>query len=1594
MEFFNKILGRTDDMNTTFDSENNVSLNASLPKHGISTDKLDVPVQDSENTLNVSDLARDLNNKLILGTPRQDSTTKFNTNKWASPSRSANNSLLSGSGNNSLLSTSGNFSPTSDSSFVTARDSLTSNVYSPGAIEATEIETILLDKTIDVSSDSNDSLNLSLDASIIPKVQRRSEKKSEGDDFEIVDFDCDKEDVKVKPTQQQSQDSSEGTEPTEANDYIDSSIVSQDIYYLSAEESISEEGTSRYASLENVYNTVIHNSHVDNCEVSVVGINDLTQGAEVSVVGLNNITRATDVSVLGPNDITQSDFSVQSLSTLPDESNVDQFIEEISGTEPAKEQLLEKSIEVEDSESLNSSNRTLNESIVNNTTCSLDTNSPNPLVVEPVEVEIISDVQENNLEQLEKHISVINLNSEKSVEEIRAESLCKSFTVTTEPDPTGAAKLDSNIQDIVANTVECTQDASVTLDESKSDTVVSAETQPIETATENSNVIPEPTLNPSEQEDNNQTEESENKSELVADVIENVITEVKEKSAEKVVELSSVEKCQDDSKVLASDVQEKESIQQPAQSNSSSEIQCDEPLDLSIDLHEPIQESVEQSLAPVEEITKSADALNKISGKNNTALIVSQEPRESSVENPCEKTENQEPIESVTEPIGKDISVSKPQETPKDTSAAIESNINTTTIELEPVAENSTLEKQPVEKSNLKVTKATNPLEIITFQAQDQVSDTETRTFAVKNLDKTEALPSVVQEPVNTDFEKLQSLVENQTKSTDPQETKATEQVSEPQVQVPVIENAEEIAHLVVEVQETVKTDLGEPAIVPSESSLESVKENVEKTESSPLSVEEVVNSEVKSKREKKDSEQEQNILENPPVPESLLNQIHNKETKPKDLSVSKPQETPKDTSAAIESNINTTTTELEPVTENSTLEKQPVIKSTNPQEIITVQAQEQVSDTETFAVKNLDKTEALPSVAQEPVNTDLEKLESLVDNQTKSTDSQETKAKEQVSEPQVQAPVIENAEEIAHLAVEIQETIKTDLGEPAIVPSESLLEPFKENVEKIESSPLSVDEVVNSEVQSKREKKDTEQEQNIPENPPVPESLLNQTEHKETKPKALLSKAQETPKDTPAPIEIVEGDKPAKPNPETDNKPESTSLEVEKSNQTVEKSNEEVTVLVGSSAKTTNQENPSTTQSTAVETPSVQCENPISLAQDVEKPETASQKRKSFPLEANSAHNDSLGEFELIESQLSSDQAEEERRLSERIAENPAEVSSELLENVIPDGFMEDENINKSEAGPDTAEISREEFQSSDEWFKDPNSFDFLEQVSNKARIAESELRKQSLYVKFDPFLKSPVRSLAPQNNIMEEESLNDSKPISELNDSVANMSTNGDNTNGESLNVSSVPSQISNVSSQPDASGDACSSTGAEKDKLIEKLKKENAMLQNMLNDYENTITQCVNQREADKKQFEKYKKELEREKEEAQLHLRNSEIAFNDVHQKYERSKAIIEGMKANEDGLKARQAELEEELKKQLNKYEVLKNHAISQLEKANQDLELRMKTNEVEQAKLKAMLKKSEMHITSLQESLARKTQENGELTSICDDLLSKLGVNE
>ncbi|KAG1679887.1 hypothetical protein GQR58_012820 [Nymphon striatum] len=72
----------------------------------------------------------------------------------------------------------------------------------------------------------------------------------------------------------------------------------------------------------------------------------------------------------------------------------------------------------------------------------------------------------------------------------------------------------------------------------------------------------------------------------------------------------------------------------------------------------------------------------------------------------------------------------------------------------------------------------------------------------------------------------------------------------------------------------------------------------------------------------------------------------------------------------------------------------------------------------------------------------------------------------------------------------------------------------------------------------------------------------------------------------------------------------------------------------------------------------------------------------------------------------------------------------------------------NQSEAGPDIAEFTDEEFKSAVEFFKDPAAFEFLQKAGNSKTFEQSTLARMSLYVKFDPLLKqdSPTRRTSMQ--------------------------------------------------------------------------------------------------------------------------------------------------------------------------------------------------------------------------------------------------------
>lgn len=103
-------------------------------------------------------------------------------------------------------------------------------------------------------------------------------------------------------------------------------------------------------------------------------------------------------------------------------------------------------------------------------------------------------------------------------------------------------------------------------------------------------------------------------------------------------------------------------------------------------------------------------------------------------------------------------------------------------------------------------------------------------------------------------------------------------------------------------------------------------------------------------------------------------------------------------------------------------------------------------------------------------------------------------------------------------------------------------------------------------------------------------------------------------------------------------------------------------------------------------------------------------------------------------------------------------------------------------------------------------------------------------------------------------------------------------------------------------------------------------------VVEEYEKSISRLLADRERDRTSFEQDKMKLQEELQAANHHLTNTEAAFNDVHKKYERLKGVVSVYKNNETVLKESIQENVETIKTLETRYDKLKEHAMTQLEK--------------------------------------------------------------
>ena len=115
---------------------------------------------------------------------------------------------------------------------------------------------------------------------------------------------------------------------------------------------------------------------------------------------------------------------------------------------------------------------------------------------------------------------------------------------------------------------------------------------------------------------------------------------------------------------------------------------------------------------------------------------------------------------------------------------------------------------------------------------------------------------------------------------------------------------------------------------------------------------------------------------------------------------------------------------------------------------------------------------------------------------------------------------------------------------------------------------------------------------------------------------------------------------------------------------------------------------------------------------------------------------------------------------------------------------------------------------------------------------------------------------------------------------------------------------------------------------------------------------------------------------------------ERALKDTVRKYERTKEHIGKMKDWENKQKEMVGTVQGKLRREQERYEVLKTDATEKLAQASEKLAETKSSKEAEILKLRALLKKAELNVSSLDQKVGKLTKENEELTKICDELIA------
>uniref|UniRef100_A0A8C6DER6 Transforming acidic coiled-coil-containing protein C-terminal domain-containing protein n=1 Tax=Moschus moschiferus TaxID=68415 RepID=A0A8C6DER6_MOSMO len=345
-----------------------------------------------------------------------------------------------------------------------------------------------------------------------------------------------------------------------------------------------------------------------------------------------------------------------------------------------------------------------------------------------------------------------------------------------------------------------------------------------------------------------------------------------------------------------------------------------------------------------------------------------------------------------------------------------------------------------------------------------------------------------------------------------------------------------------------------------------------------------------------------------------------------------------------------------------------------------------------------------------------------------------------------------------------------------------------------------------------------------------------------------------------------------------------------------------------------------------------------------------------------------------------------------------------------------------------------------SGEQFRDPVEGTHAGDTADPAppsQFKESALRKQSLYLNFDPLLQDSPRGLAPSSRggppdgprgppvpsvgpLASEQSPSHAQRAGGVSPSLRAQGV------GAPLSGSPLEAQLLDLDF-PGAPGvpmpgpapcdlgpgapllpvgpivDVLQYSQKDLDSAVEATQKENEALRGkctalqerllemgkIMDSFERTVYQVM---EDAQKQEELTKAEMQKIlKDKAQLtaDLHSMEKSFSDLFKRFEKQKEVIEGYRTNEESLKKCVKDYIERVEKEAQKYQALKAQAEEKLQASEEIAQVRSKA-QTDAVALQAVLRKEQMRVHSLEKVVEQKTKENDELTRICDDLISKM----